>query len=239
VQADGGLAGAGRTLDADRLVGAGPDDLVLLGLDGRDDVAHRPDAGALDLLGEDPAVDLVLGAVLQVLVLVGRDGAVVETEPAPQDDPHRLGVGRAVERRRHPGTPVDDQRVALGVGDVATPDVPAFRPARVVGVVGVDPPEEQGGRGVVLERSRSQPQVPGQVLGRDRVVRLDLQRQGLLTHPREGLAGGGEVGLFALELWRQRWRDRGGRHKGPPCHRTRARSNGYHRSARPGPPPLT
>ena len=41
VQADRGLPGPGCSLDADGVVDAGPDDHVLLGLDGRDDVAHR------------------------------------------------------------------------------------------------------------------------------------------------------------------------------------------------------
>ena len=98
VQADRGLAGAGRALDADGLVDARPDDLVLLGLDGGDDVAHRADARPLDLLGEDlAAARRASAAVAEVLVLVGGDAAVVQPEPAAQHDAHRLGAGRPVE----------------------------------------------------------------------------------------------------------------------------------------------
>ena len=56
VQADRGLAGAGRALHADARGDVAAHDLVLLGLDRRDDVAHRAGAGPLDLRGEDGAV---------------------------------------------------------------------------------------------------------------------------------------------------------------------------------------
>ena len=49
VQTDSGLARAGRALDAQRLIKIGPHEHVLIGLDGRDDVAHRAAARALDL----------------------------------------------------------------------------------------------------------------------------------------------------------------------------------------------
>ena len=53
VQADRGLAGAGRALHADADGELAAHDLVLLGLDRRDDVAHRADARALDLVREE------------------------------------------------------------------------------------------------------------------------------------------------------------------------------------------
>ena len=53
VQPDRGLAGAGRALHADRLGQLSPDQLVLFGLDGGDDVPHRADPGPLDLRGQD------------------------------------------------------------------------------------------------------------------------------------------------------------------------------------------
>ena len=56
VQPDRGLAGARCALDAQRLGQAGPDDGVLLRLDGGHDVAHRPGAWALDLRLEDVGV---------------------------------------------------------------------------------------------------------------------------------------------------------------------------------------
>ena len=89
MQADGGLAGARRTLDADARREVAADDLVLLGLDRRDDVAHRARPRALDLGGEDRAV---VGGVTpgEALVLVGREPAAVDAEPATQLDAHRL-----------------------------------------------------------------------------------------------------------------------------------------------------
>ncbi|GAA3139253.1 hypothetical protein GCM10017687_64870 [Streptomyces echinatus] len=55
VQADGGLAGAGRPLDAHRVGEGGAYEVVLLGLDGGGDVPHGSDAGPLDLAGHDVA----------------------------------------------------------------------------------------------------------------------------------------------------------------------------------------
>jgi hypothetical protein len=49
VQADGGLPGAGRALHAHGARRVRPHDVVLLGLDGGDDVAHRTGARPLDL----------------------------------------------------------------------------------------------------------------------------------------------------------------------------------------------
>ena len=114
VQADGGLAGAGRPLHADAGADVAAHDLVLLGLDRRDDVAHRAGAGALDLGGEDGAV---VGAVAggEALVLVGREPAAVDAEPPTQLDAHRLGGRGPVERRGDRGAPVDDDRVAAVV----------------------------------------------------------------------------------------------------------------------------
>ena len=55
VQADSGLAGAGRALHAYSLVGVSPDDVVLVGLDRGHDVAHGTGSRPLDLLDQDPA----------------------------------------------------------------------------------------------------------------------------------------------------------------------------------------
>ena len=69
----------GRALDAERLAQTGPDDGVLLGLDGGDDVAHRAGPGPLDLRLQDVGVADVLG-LRQVLVLVRGQLAVREAE---------------------------------------------------------------------------------------------------------------------------------------------------------------
>ncbi len=63
VQADGGLPGAGRALHAHGRGRAGPDDVVLLGLDRRDDVAHRAGSWALDLVDQQVAGGLKVSLV--------------------------------------------------------------------------------------------------------------------------------------------------------------------------------
>ena len=52
MEPDRGLAGARAPLDGEQLVERGTDDLVLLGLDGGDDVEHLARAGPLQL-GEE------------------------------------------------------------------------------------------------------------------------------------------------------------------------------------------
>jgi hypothetical protein len=135
VQADGGLPGARTSLHAHGPAEPAAHDLVLLGLDGRDDVAHRADAGPLDLLLEQLAGGGRLGRVHEVLVLVRREVAARVTEAAAQRDVQRVLLGRPVERLRDRRTPVDDHRVAVGVVHMPAPDVellarPRPRPAR-------------------------------------------------------------------------------------------------------------
>ena len=128
VQPDRRLAGARGPLHADADGDVAADDLVLLRLDRRDDVAHRAGARPLDLGGEDRARRPVrLRRLAQVLVLEGGEASAVDAEPAPQHDVHRLGGRRPVEGGRDRGPPVDDDRVARLVGDVAAADVEAAR----------------------------------------------------------------------------------------------------------------
>jgi hypothetical protein len=110
VQADRGLAGAGRPLHAHGGRRAGPDDVVLLGLDRGDDVAHRAGAGPLDLVDEQVADGLQISFVrtvrggcgrciaLESLVFVGGERTAGETEPPPEGEAHRLGLAGPVER---------------------------------------------------------------------------------------------------------------------------------------------
>lgn len=156
VQADGGLPGAGAALHADGAAEAAPDDLVLLGLDGGDDVAHRADAGPLDLRLEEAAGAGGLGGVGEVLVLVR--GELAGRVPEAAAEPDVLGVlgGRLVVRLGDRGPPVDDHRVPGGVVDVAAPDVEplalrALGQVAADGVEIVEAAEEQG----VWERSAS------------------------------------------------------------------------------------
>ncbi|MGB8380004.1 MAG: hypothetical protein WCG47_01940 [Dermatophilaceae bacterium] len=141
VQAHGGLAGPRRALDAHGRRRIGPHQLVLLGLDGRDDVSHRPDPGAFDLLLQDRAVLRGLGRVLEVLVLVCRELAAVDAEPASAGHSERVGPGGPVERTGQLGPPVDDDRVAAFVAHVPPADVPPVGAFDVA--VEVETPEEQ------------------------------------------------------------------------------------------------
>ena len=122
VQPDRGLAGARRALDADRRRRVGPDDHVLLGLDGGDDVAHRPDAGAFDLAGEDVAGagHLASGAArCSSSYAVSRPRSTPNRRRRPHA--HRGGPRGPVERAGQLGPPVDDDRVAGGVATCRRP----------------------------------------------------------------------------------------------------------------------
>jgi hypothetical protein len=184
-------------LHADRASDVGPDDDVLLRLDGRDDVAHRPDAGPLDLAGQDPAPRLRLGAVEQVLVLVRRDVPPLEAEPPAQHHVHRLVTGRAVERGRHAGPPVDDHRVAVVVVHVAAADVEplALGAARSQ----VEPPEEQRGVRVVGQSQDPLVQVGRQVGLGHRVAAAGVEGERGVAHRGQVGAGGGEVGALGSQ----------------------------------------
>jgi hypothetical protein len=132
VQADGGLAGARGALHADRLGQRSADDLVLLGLDGGDDVAHGAAAGALDLGPEQRAVALLPRA--EELVLVAGELAAGEPEPAAADQALRIAGAGPVERPAHGRPPVDDHRGAGAVADVPAADVEGL--GRAVGGAG-------------------------------------------------------------------------------------------------------
>ena len=200
VQPDRGLAGTRRPLHAYRRRGIGADDLVLLRLDRRDDVAHRADARALDLVDEDLAAPHVayLGRD-EVLVLVGGEAAVVHAEPAPEPHAHRLPARGPVERAGQLGAPVDDDRVAQLVVDVPPADVPALS-GRAPRAVTVEPPEEQRRRRVVDEPGRAAGQGHREELVGHAVAAGRACRQGLLAHPGQLATGVLEVCLFAGQL---------------------------------------
>ena len=205
VQADRRLARTRRTLHADRLRQVGADDHVLLGLDGGDDVAHRPHARALDLLLEDRGVGR-FGAGREVLVLERRQRPVLEAEPAPQLDAHRVGPGRPVERQADRRAPVDHHRVAVLVADVPPADVEVSDP---VGVV--ESPEEQRDRRVVGELLHPEGERGPQVLAADPVAAgRGVHPRRPLTHPAQLLAGLGQVLLFGFEVGGRASRGAGG-----------------------------
>ncbi|MEO3791802.1 hypothetical protein ABGB14_16470 [Nonomuraea sp. B10E15] len=150
VQPDRGLAGAGGALDADRGVQGGAYEVVLLGLDGGDDVAHGAHAGAFDLGGEDPAPAFL--ALFEALVLEARQGGARPAEAAAHRD--ALGVAGAgpVEGPGDGRAPVDHHgRAAVLAGDVAPADVVGA--AAVLGRARpeVEPAEEGRPVGLLVE----------------------------------------------------------------------------------------
>jgi hypothetical protein len=194
VEGDGGLAGPGPTLDDEQLVHRRPDHVVLLGLDGGHDLAHR--AGALGAdLGEhrvgDAAGDVGRLGVVEVLVEVGGDGALVHREAPAEVDTERVRRGGAVERRGDRRPPVDHDGVVAVVLDVAATDVPPLEGAGR-SVAGVDAAEEVAGsrRAQVLQRL-----LDGDldVLGRELVGRaLRIDALEALDHPVPGRAREGQ-----------------------------------------------
>ncbi len=131
VQRDGGLAGAGAALDHHDAPVRGADDVVLVGLDGADDVAHAAGARGVQR-GQQHGVAggvLVAGAGLvaeveDLVVQVGDPAALGGDVPAAAQ-PHRGVAGGQVERARHSGPPVDEDRGALLVvgAQADAPDV--------------------------------------------------------------------------------------------------------------------
>jgi hypothetical protein len=148
VQAHRGLARAGAALHHETLVERGPDDDVLLGLDGSDDLAHRAGARGADLgehrIGDAGSGSLVIG-VVELLVEVRGQLAIRQREPATVCETERVSVRGSIERGRDRCPPIHHHRVVLVVLDVAATDVPAV--ARVLG----DTTEEiAGARGLQI-----------------------------------------------------------------------------------------
>ena len=195
VQSDRGLAGPWSALDAHRAVQVGAHHLVLFRLDGGDDVTHRTDARPLDLLGEDPARDVGLRCVAEMLVLVGRDLAPGEPEPATQRDPLRVAARGPVEGARDVRAPVDDDGVAGCVHDVTPPDVERLRRP----LPDVDAAEEQRHGRVVDQRPGPPVQRRLQVALGDRVPALGGERQRVFAHPAQVVAGAAQVVAFGRE----------------------------------------
>ena len=163
VERDRGLARARAALHDEHAGQRRPDDLVLLGLDGGDDVAHEARARPLErgqqrrrtrqatvarrallvAFGAGRALLVAFGAGrarggAEQLVLQVDDPAPVGDEVAAAPQAHGMAAGGPVEglRRRHP--PVDDQRRVVDVGHRQAPDVVRLA------VVPVDAPEADG-----------------------------------------------------------------------------------------------
>ncbi len=199
VQPDGGLPGTRRALHADRLVEWGPHDVVLVGLDGGDDVAHRAAAGALDLLPQElpRLVRGPRGIPGQGLVLVPGQLAAGEAESTPTEQPLRSGGAGLVERPAHGGPPVDDHGVARVVADVPAADVEDL--PRAAGGQGVGAAEE--GRYAGIGGQRAQPLGPrgAEPLGRPGVHPCVGDRSRGGPHPDQAVGRPRQVGSFGGE----------------------------------------
>ena len=196
VQPDRGLSRARPSLDDQRRLRVPRDQVVLVGLDRRDDVAHPRVAGALELL-EQEVVDRsgsVRERAVERLVADPGQRAALRAEATPQRHAVRGDRRGRVEGPRGRRLPVHDEGAAGVVVHPAPPDVDLVRC-----FLGVDPPEAepalgvlegaQPARGPVLDRLRG-------LLGRGRAGGPD---QGL-AHAVEGLVRLVEVGLLGGEI---------------------------------------
>ena len=126
VEGDDRLAGAGAAGDLGDAAGTGPDRLVLVALDRRDDVAHLGTAAAGERGHEGPVPDDdEVGRRLgdHEVVLDAHDVGALAAQHSPAQHAHRLDRGGAVERRGRRGPPVDDQGLVVVVADAEPPDV--------------------------------------------------------------------------------------------------------------------
>ncbi|SIJ37992.1 Uncharacterised protein [Mycobacteroides abscessus subsp. abscessus] len=132
MEGDGGLARARSALDDEDALEGLADDRILLGLDGRDDVAHPPgpvcgeggDERALAL--ECRALGVIEGVEVEDVVLDIGDPAVLRHEVTAPHDALRVRRGRLVEGLRGGSAPVDEDLLAIGVGESDAPDVARF-----------------------------------------------------------------------------------------------------------------
>ncbi len=126
-----GLAGAGAALDLRDGGGGGPDDHVLLGLDGGDDVAHRVAAGPAQGGHQRAVADR--GQLLAVqrrgdlrahqVVLDAQDAAALGADDPAAYDAAGSDRGGPVEGGGGGCAPVDDQRAVVGVQHAEAADV--------------------------------------------------------------------------------------------------------------------
>lgn len=139
VQRDSGLPGAGAALDDENTAVRGPDDAVLLGLDGPHDVAHASGARGIERREQHGVAVRVLetGAVvvpeIEDLVMELGDRAALGGDVASSAQAHRSVPRGEVEGTRHRRTPVDQHGRVVGV--VLTDPDPADMVREPVGAV--------------------------------------------------------------------------------------------------------
>ena len=167
VQRDDRLAGAGTTVDDQCPTRPGPDDGVLVGLDGAQHVAHpgrtAPAEGGDErrLVVERRGVGQSL--VGERLVPVVDDPAAHPAVATPAHQALRVCVGGGEERLGGRRAPVDEQPAAVGVGESEPSDVRRPRP----GPRGrCDRGRGRGRSGAGLAAGRSAGAPPGRARGR-------------------------------------------------------------------------
>ena len=157
-------------------------------------------------------------AAAEPLVLVRGEVPAGEPEPAPPLQVHRVGLAGPVERPRHRRPPVDHHRVPVRVVDVPPADVEAvagspagrriqpfarfgllslFTPYAAGGVV--EPAEEERGVGDIAQNLRPAVEVCLEVLLGDGVAAHRAEREDVLPHEPQVLAGLAEVVAFGGE----------------------------------------
>src|ERR1022692_3749240 len=131
VQGDGGLSGARTALHNEHARQPGPDDVILLSLDGLHDVAHLAGPAGADrgeqrgFAGEALMLARTGGGEIEPLVSEAGDGPGAGLDVPPAPPPVTGRRGREVEGARRWRAPVHQQRV------VVTGFVPEADPADV------------------------------------------------------------------------------------------------------------
>ena len=143
VQRNDRLAGAGAALHEQHARHRGTDDLVLLALDGGDDVAESTGAARFDgrdqrSLASHFAFARRIGQFAEEFVVDTEQGAAAGGEVTPALDTHRFATGGPVEGFGHGSSPVDDDGILLSVPDAHPADVELLTRS-----LGVDPTEHQ------------------------------------------------------------------------------------------------
>ena len=162
VQRDHRLARARTALHDEHARQRAADDLVLLALDGGDDVGEPSGATELECgderllaahLGEHAAVERrpvggraeQLGPVAEVLVLDAEQLAPAGGEVAAAIETHRRATGGSVERFGHGRPPVDDDGLLALVGHGEAADVIGLALLLIVDRGSIDASEDQRG----------------------------------------------------------------------------------------------
>ncbi len=195
MQPDGGLAGAGPTLDHERCVRVVCDQPVLVRLDRGNDVAHVHVAVTLELLEQEVADGRTVDdrAVERLVGDVEQPSTVGAEAPAQRDAVRILG-GRRVEGACGRGLPVDHDLPLLLVVHPATTDI-----ERSCCRLEVEPAEAETSVRV-LERAQAlcRPRIHRRL--RDLAVHLVARRGEDVAHPLEVLVGPVDVRLLGCQL---------------------------------------